>query len=165
MRTHQPIMRDSSGSQFPEDARAFAVLDKRVFYCHCDRERASFHRSRDRSRHGHDADENLDHIRSSLSSSLRPYLGGGYLSMILFLSGGITVGYLVASLFFLRFWRKVHDRLFLYFAIAFLFLAIERMVFTYLTPANEFTPYVYTIRLVAFALILSAVIDKNTAKQ
>jgi hypothetical protein len=85
--------------------------------------------------------------------------------MILFLSGGITVGYLVASLFFLRFWRKVHDRLFLYFAIAFLFLAVERIVFTCLTPANEFAPYVYGIRLVGFALILLAVIDKNTPKK
>ena len=34
-------------------------------------------------------------------------------------SGAIMMGYLVAGLFFLRFWQETRDRLFLIFAVAF----------------------------------------------
>ena len=36
-----------------------------------------------------------------------------------FMLGGLVMGCFVAGLFFLRFWRKTHDRLFAIFAIAF----------------------------------------------
>ena len=36
-----------------------------------------------------------------------------------FLSGAVTLGFLVAATFFLRFWRRTHDRLFIAFAAAF----------------------------------------------
>lgn len=45
-----------------------------------------------------------------------------------FLSGAITLGFLVAGLFFLRFWRRTHDRLFLAFAIAFALLGLGQAV-------------------------------------
>ena len=36
-----------------------------------------------------------------------------------FLAGAITLGYLAASLFFIRFWRNTGDRLFIAFGVAF----------------------------------------------
>lgn len=82
-----------------------------------------------------------------------------------FLSGAVTLGYLVLSLFFLRFWKKVHERLFLWFAMAFLALGIERTLFIYMDLPNESTHYLYSIRLMAFILFLAAIIDKNRLKK
>jgi hypothetical protein len=46
--------------------------------------------------------------------------------LVSFLSGAVTLGFLVAAAFFLRFWRRTHDRLFLAFAVAFMLLAMNR---------------------------------------
>jgi hypothetical protein len=78
-----------------------------------------------------------------------------------FLSGAICMGFLVISLFFLRFWRTTRDRLFLFFASAFGLLLCERVVRAALDLRTEWIPAVYLFRLVAFGLILCAVIDKN----
>ena len=45
-----------------------------------------------------------------------------------FLSGAISMGFLVISLFFLRFWKRSGDRLFIFFSLAFLLLLVERIV-------------------------------------
>jgi hypothetical protein len=42
------------------------------------------------------------------------------------LAGALAMGYLVAMLFFFRFWRDTRDRLFLLFGIAFLIFAGQR---------------------------------------
>lgn len=78
-----------------------------------------------------------------------------------FMSGAIMIGCLIASLFFYRFWRRSLDRLFMWFAIAFLILAAERLVLA-LTHANETaSPAIYILRLIAFGVIIAAIIDKN----
>jgi hypothetical protein len=84
--------------------------------------------------------------------------------MKIFISGAITMGYFVVTLCFLRFWKKVQDRLFILFALAFAVLGIERILFTFISPTNEITPYIYSVRLIAFALILFAIVDKNRPK-
>lgn len=81
--------------------------------------------------------------------------------IIYFLSGAITLGYLVLALFFLRFWKNAGDRLFFLFALAFGVFALERIIFIYLSPSNEIAPYVYCVRLVGFLIILFAIIDRN----
>jgi hypothetical protein len=78
-----------------------------------------------------------------------------------FLNGAIMFGFLIAALFFLRFWRRSAERLFAIFAAAFFVQAIERVVLAVIRPENEFRPYVYFVRLLAFALIIIAIIDKN----
>jgi hypothetical protein len=78
-----------------------------------------------------------------------------------FLAGAAIVSLLIIALFFIRFWRRTHDRLFLFFAGAFGFLMMERVVRSAMTVENEWAPYVYTIRLVAFVLIIVAIVDKN----
>lgn len=82
--------------------------------------------------------------------------------MILFISGMLVAGYAVAGLFFLRFWRRTRDRLFAWFAAAFWLLGAQRAALAALGPAApEATTWLYVVRLVAFLLILAAVIDKN----
>ncbi len=63
------------------------------------------------------------------------------------------------AFFFLRFWRKTHDRLFGLFALAFLLLGIERV--SILAVSSENRPGVYLLRLCAFLLIIFAIADKN----
>ena len=47
-----------------------------------------------------------------------------------FLAGAASMGFAVAALFFLRFWRDTRDSLFLSFAIAFLLLALAQTILT-----------------------------------
>lgn len=79
-------------------------------------------------------------------------------------AGGIVMGYAVAGLFFLRFWRETRDRLFLAFAVAFWVLGGQRMALIAVPePAAETVTSLYLIRLAAFVLILLAILDKNRA--
>jgi len=84
--------------------------------------------------------------------------------MIEFLSGGITLGFLVGAVFFARFWRRTSDRLFLAFSIAFVLLALNQALAWYLGDADERVGYTYLLRVLGFVLILIAVIDKNLSK-
>jgi hypothetical protein len=85
--------------------------------------------------------------------------------MIEFLSGAVTMGCLVASAFFVRFWGKTADRLFLAFAAAFALLAINQVLATILEAGDERTPFVYVLRVLAFILILLAIVDKNLLRR
>ena len=80
-----------------------------------------------------------------------------------FLSGMAAALCLVAGLFFLRFWRKTRDRFFAFFAASFWLMAVHRLVNVLLRDTNEHLVAVYSIRLVAFVLILVAIVDKNRA--
>jgi hypothetical protein len=81
-----------------------------------------------------------------------------------FLSGMTSALCLVAGLFFLRFWRKTHDRFFAYFAVSFWLMALHRMVNLYLKDSNEHLVAAYSIRLAAFVLILVAIVEKNRVR-
>jgi hypothetical protein len=72
-----------------------------------------------------------------------------------------ATGAWAAGLFFLRFWRHTHDRLFLLFAGAFWLLSLSWLGLALFDPTDETRPYVYAIRLLAFLLIIVATIDKN----
>ena len=78
-----------------------------------------------------------------------------------FLSGAITLGFLVAALFFLRFWRRTDDGLFLAFSIAFALLGAGQAVQALANIPEEERSFIFLIRLAAFTLILAAVIRKN----
>jgi hypothetical protein len=85
--------------------------------------------------------------------------------MIAFLSGAVTMGFLVACLFFLRFWRKTSDRFFLAFAAAFLLLALNQALAQWIGAADERVGYTYLLRVVAFVVILVAIVDKNLSSR
>jgi hypothetical protein len=83
--------------------------------------------------------------------------------MIEFLSGAVTMGFAVAAIFFLRFWRKTAERLFLAFAAAFFLLALNQALALWLGAADERVGYTYLLRVLGFIFILSAIVDKNLA--
>lgn len=71
------------------------------------------------------------------------------------------MGFSAAGLFFLSFFRKTRDRLFLSFAFAFWILAVERALLTFAENMNERSSLIYILRLIAFSLIIYAFIEKN----
>jgi len=81
--------------------------------------------------------------------------------LVAYVSGLLTMGYAVAGLFFLRFWNRSRDRLFLIFAIAFWLLAAQRVLLGVDFAATEDRTWYYALRLLAFLLILVAIVDKN----
>ena len=85
--------------------------------------------------------------------------------MIEFLAGCVTMGFVVTTLFFLRFWKKSGDRFFLAFAAAFALLALNQAMATWIGAADERVGYTYLLRVLAFLVILGAIIDKNLASR
>jgi hypothetical protein len=81
-----------------------------------------------------------------------------------FLLGALACGSFVAGLFFFRFWRLTRDRLFAIFGAAFFVLSLNRTLLALLPRVEEVRPYLYLVRLLAFALVLYAVIDKNRSR-
>ena len=105
----------------------------------------------------------------------------------LFLAGAIAMGFAVAALFFLRFWRRTRDVLFLAFAAAFALLAANHALIALSgAPREEQSPYflllalgqallaltnvpveerswIYLLRLAAFTLIIIGIVHKNRA--
>ena len=81
--------------------------------------------------------------------------------MLHFLSGTICFGYVLAGLFFLKFWRKSGDTLFLAFAIAFWLLAANEAVLAWHEPASGQQGWYFLPRLVAYSLIALAIFAKN----
>lgn len=77
------------------------------------------------------------------------------------LLGAITLGSLIAGLFFLRFRRLTHDRLFLFFALAFFVDAVSRLIMAAHVGSSEEHPVIYMLRLVSYGLIVWAIIQKN----
>lgn len=78
-----------------------------------------------------------------------------------FLSGSITLGFLIAALFFLRFWRRTDDGLFLAFATAFALLGLGQGIQALASIPQEERSYVFLIRLAAFTIIIAAIVRKN----
>jgi hypothetical protein len=74
------------------------------------------------------------------------------------------MGCAVAGMFFLRFWRRTHDRLFAIFAAAFWLLGMNWMLLALTHWDEPTTAWLYVIRLVAFVLILVGIADKNRAR-
>lgn len=76
-------------------------------------------------------------------------------------SGAMVMAYLVAALFFARFWRDTRDRLFAFFTAAFLLFAVQRLLLALVHDFGELSLLAYGLRLFGFLLILTAVLDKN----
>jgi hypothetical protein len=75
----------------------------------------------------------------------------------------------VAGVVFLKFWIRARDRLLLLFAIAFWILAVDWTVLAivrhYAADPSEHSIMVYSMRLVAFILILAGIIVKNRPRR
>ncbi len=82
-----------------------------------------------------------------------------------FIRGAIALGAVVVALFFLRFWRETRDRLFGFFALAFFALAVNRLAIAIVGLTSEVPAYLYVIRLLAYLLILYAMVEKNVRRE
>ncbi|HEY1604952.1 MAG TPA: DUF5985 family protein [Allosphingosinicella sp.] len=81
--------------------------------------------------------------------------------LITFLSGAASALFLVAALFFLRFWKRTRDGLFLAFAWAFFLLGLGQALMSLAAVPDEERSLLYLFRLAAFGLILVAIVRKN----
>lgn len=77
------------------------------------------------------------------------------------LAGGIATASLIAGLFFLRFFLQTRDRFFLWFALSFGIEGLNRFALYALAGLDDQSPIYYVIRLVAYGLILWAILEKN----
>ena len=78
-----------------------------------------------------------------------------------FLSGAITLGFVIAGLFFLRFWKRTHEALFVAFALAFWLLGLAQALLAFTNIPVEERSWLYLFRLAAFSLILGSIWIKN----
>lgn len=83
------------------------------------------------------------------------------MNLNLILAGAIAMASATASLFFVGFWRTTRDRFFLYFAISFGLEAANRVLLAMRVSTSEDEPVYYLVRLVAYGLILFAIVEKN----
>jgi hypothetical protein len=82
-----------------------------------------------------------------------------------FLSGAVAFGFAACALFFLRFWRRTREQLFLAFAVAFLLLGAGQTILALANIGTEERGSIYLLRLIAFLLILVAIYRKNRSSQ
>ena len=85
--------------------------------------------------------------------------------LVAFAAGALGAGFLAVGLFFLKFWRRTGDRLFLTFAIAFALIAVNQAAPVLLNIPSEHQGYIYLLRLAAFVLIIAAVLRKNFGRR
>lgn len=83
-----------------------------------------------------------------------------------FLMGATAAATFVVGLFFLHYWRKTRDRFFGLFAASFWLMTLNRVALFWMGNASEHQELIYVSRLLAFLLIIFAIVDKNrTAAQ
>lgn len=80
-----------------------------------------------------------------------------------FLSGAVAFGFALSALFFLRFWTRSREPLFLAFAVAFMMLGSVQAILALANFTTEEQSSIYLIRLGAFLVILIAILHKNRA--
>lgn len=78
-----------------------------------------------------------------------------------FVSGAFVMAAAAVALFYLTYWRRTYDRLFAVLSVAFLMLAIERLVLGFVPPHAEGRHLIFLARLAAYVLIIVGVVDKN----
>ncbi|MEC5397728.1 DUF5985 family protein [Uliginosibacterium sp. H1] len=78
-----------------------------------------------------------------------------------FLTGMLFICLVSCSLLFLRQWRRTGDRIFGFFALAFLIFALNRFGNLFVSEPDETFTYLYLMRLSGFLIILYAIIEKN----
>src|SRR4051812_7213052 len=84
--------------------------------------------------------------------------------MIQFMLGAVVMACAVIGLFFVRFWRRSRERLFLYFAAAFWILGANWLALAF-TREDEPSTLLYAVRLAAFVVILLGIWDKNRSSR
>ena len=84
--------------------------------------------------------------------------------LVTFIAGAVVAGFALAGLFFLKFWKRTRDELFLAFTAAFWLLGITQALLTFSHVPVEERTWLYLLRLAAFLLILAAIWRKNAKR-
>jgi hypothetical protein len=71
------------------------------------------------------------------------------------------MSYVIASMFFLRFWFLTRDSLFLAFAVAFVLLSVNQILVAVYGVESDTQVRVYLLRLVGFLVIIFGIVRKN----
>src|SRR6185295_7814032 len=100
-----------------------------------------------------------------LDPPLRPGLGGRMMPHPEFFTGVLAAGFLVGALFFLRFWSRSRDGLFLAFALAFTLLSLQQALTVFLGLPDEDRSWIYLLRLAAFLILIVAILGKNMGRK
>jgi uncharacterized membrane protein HdeD (DUF308 family) len=82
-----------------------------------------------------------------------------------FTLGILATASLVVALFFLRFWKRTGDFLFLAFAVAFAADAVTRTIMAVRHIPSTGYSWVYVERLFEYVLILIGILSKNRRTQ
>ena len=82
-----------------------------------------------------------------------------------YLSGMVTAGYLIAGLFFAKFWVRSRDHLFAAFAAAFWLLAINQVLLAVSGLTVEERGWTFLLRFAAFVLLAVGIAYKNTSSR
>ena len=78
-----------------------------------------------------------------------------------FLAGAVAMGFAIAAVMFLKFWRRTRERLFLAFAGSFLLLSLNHAMLSLSQVPLEERSSLYLVRLAAFLLIIGALWHHN----
>ena len=81
-------------------------------------------------------------------------------NLLPFMAGATATAFGLAGLFFLRFWTRSGDRLFLAFAGAFWLLTLQTCTALIDIPDEPWS-WTYLLRVAAYLLIIIAVLAKN----
>lgn len=81
------------------------------------------------------------------------------------LIGAVAMASGIVGLFFFRFWRSTRDRFFLYFAASFWIEGLNRVLMGTSDELQVDLPVFYLIRLLAYGLIVLAILDKNRPRR
>ena len=82
-----------------------------------------------------------------------------------FVSGMITMGFVIGGVFFLRFWVKTRDSLFGAFALAFWLLALNQALPLMYGVQREEQSWIYLLRVAGFSLIILSIVQKNMRRR
>lgn len=77
-----------------------------------------------------------------------------------FMAGMVMMGFMVAGLFFFRFWSRTGDRLFAIFGVAFFLMAVNEVFVDVTSPTNEVV-FAYVLRIIAYLMLIVGIAAKN----
>jgi len=80
------------------------------------------------------------------------------------INGAVAMGCWTAGLFFLQFWKRTGERLFVYFGVAFWILGIDWAAIGLVDLPSEVRYSLYLPRLLAFLLIIVGIVEKNRGR-
>lgn len=79
--------------------------------------------------------------------------------------GATATACIAVGIFFVRYWKTTGDRFFLYFAASFWLQGVNRLHMGNSDASEEYRAAYYLVRLLAYALILIAIWEKNRRRR